>query len=598
MHAVEAPRLDLDPDEELVLPLHRRVVTQYAVGADGGTELRLFYGDKEISFDEEDLFPFGEQLAKQGRFVARAAAGWGGGYDWPRIRELLEQLMDEGILQRARDGAQESALAGGECPSPLPPAVATTPHSWTEAGTVTRELTGLELDPAHLELVIPIFRVAHIALDGDGRQVGEANVFPRALRLDVPTRWRTCIYPGTRFQADRPMNVTALKSMRTHWPQMMAMLASVRQVYLQRFPAARAGWTVAHLERLATVVLALPTYLLMRSNERVANGELHPALSSLFRVTDGLRMAMHQMLFVPIGEPALPPETPMTSKEIFEYAERNYSFYSDHGVCAGPQAMIEEFLGVLVNGKAPAAGPVELEPAVQQALSVLDQAVDYGLLGLQAHAVSFSLWPAMARTYERLAAIMDEWAEGGEPGPVAFRDRLAGRIKRLKSATYLATEEWRTGRDRVYADMFAQCAAGLSRPQAVAPLPDLLAACGSAPDADLRHRLHTTLAAAFGTHAAQPHLYQLADCLEQHVRHEQAIVLVACSVQENVNALLGRPQARRPFEARQMDIHNLLQAQEDRRLPYLEDELEEALGIRIRVSQDGIDITEPSAMPA
>jgi hypothetical protein len=601
MHAIATQQPDLDPHEELVLPMHKRVVTQYAQDPDGGTELRLFYGDKEISFDEVDLFPFGEQLARQGRFVAGAAAGWGPGYDWPRIRALLEQLLEEGILQRASDGASDGvsghATGAGERPSPLPPAVATAPRSWLDAGAVTKELTGVELDPGHLELVIPIFRIAHIALDAEGRQVGEANVFPRALRLDVPTRWRTCIYGGTRFQADRPINVTALKSMRAHWPQMMAMLSRVRQAYLVRFPAARAGWTVAHLERLATTVLALPTYLLMRSTDRVANGALHPALSSLFRVTDGLRMVMHQMLFVPIGEPALPPETPMTSKAILEYAERNYSFYSDYGVCAGPQAMIEEFLAVLVDGKPP--GPVDQDPALWQALEVLDQAVDYGLLGLRAHAASFSLWPAMARSYEQLAVIMEEWAQQGEAGPVAFHQRLAACIRHMQSATYLATEEWRAGRDRVYQDMFAQCAAGLSVPQAVEPLPDQLAARASAPDATLRQRLHAALAAALDTHAAQPHLYRLSECLEQHLYREQAIMRVACAVQEDINALLGRPQARRPFEARQMDIHNLLQAREERRLPYLEDELEEAIGIRIRVSQDRIDIDERmSAMPA
>jgi hypothetical protein len=67
------------------------------------------------------------------------------------------------------------------------------------------------LELAYLELVIPIFRVAHIAIDEDGRQVGEANFFPKPLRLDIPTEWRTCHYPGTRYQS-QPMNVTALKS--------------------------------------------------------------------------------------------------------------------------------------------------------------------------------------------------------------------------------------------------------------------------------------------------------------------------------------------------------------------------------------------------
>jgi hypothetical protein len=91
----------------------------------------------------------------------------------------------------------------------------------------------------YLELVIPIFRVAHMSMDADGRQVGEANVFPPGLRLDIPTNWRRRIYPGNRYLADRPMNVTVLRGMRAHWGQIMAMLLRIREGYLQRFPEAR-----------------------------------------------------------------------------------------------------------------------------------------------------------------------------------------------------------------------------------------------------------------------------------------------------------------------------------------------------------------------
>jgi hypothetical protein len=600
MHRLPEQPAGLGPAEELVLAMHKRVVTQYAINEDGMTELRLYYGDKEISFDEADLFPFGEQLAKQERFSAGTAAGWGAGYAWPRIRELLEQLLDEGVLQRAADGAGEGAGApGGECPSPLPAAPATAPRTWLEAETVTAELTGQVLEPGYLELVIPIFRIAHVALDADGRQVGEANVFPKAMRLDVPTKWRTCIYPGTRFQADRPMNVSALKSMRTHWPLMVALLLRVRQAYLQRFPAARAGWTVAHLERLATTVLALPTYLLMRADGRIANGQLHPALSSLFRVTDGLRMTMHQMLFVPIGEPTLAPDTPMTSAEILAYAERNYSFYSDHGVCAGPQAMIEEFLGVLVDGETP-PGDVVFDADLQDAIDAIERTMDYGLLGLQVHAVTFSLWPAMARAYDSMAAIVEQWAQTAGPAVTALRDRLRMRVASMTSETYLGTEQRRADRDRVYADMFAQCAAGRGLPQHDNALPDLLAASQQPSDSALGEQLRRALAIRLGVNAAGAgHLQQLAACLEQYFRQEQAIVRVACKVQEDINALLGRTPPRRPFLAAHMDIHNRLQAKEARRLPYLGDELEEALGIRVRVSQHAIETIAPDkAWPA
>jgi hypothetical protein len=338
-HAMHTQRIVLDADDELVFPKHKRVVTQYSTDAAGVTELHLYYGEKEISFDEPGLFAFGEGLAKHPRFVAGSATTWGEGYDWPRVRELLEQLIEEGILRRADANESGPISTHGACPSPLPPAHSTVPRTWFECEAITRELTGHPLELGYLELVIPIFRVAHIAMDAEGRQIGEANVFPKPLRLDVPTEWRTCPHAGSRYQDDRPMNVTALQSMTKHWTQMMVALLPIRDAYLRRFPKARHGWTVGDLERLSSLVLMVPAYLLMRAEKRVENGHLHPVLSSMFRVTDGVRMTMHQMLFLPVVEPTLPPDAPMTSAEIYAYAERNYVFHSNYGVCAGPKAM-------------------------------------------------------------------------------------------------------------------------------------------------------------------------------------------------------------------------------------------------------------------
>ena len=98
MPAMQAPRPVLEADDELVFVQHKRLVIQYATDASGGTELHLYCGEKEISFDEPELFAFGEGLAKHARFAARTAMTWGEGYDWPRVRELLEQLLAEEIL--------------------------------------------------------------------------------------------------------------------------------------------------------------------------------------------------------------------------------------------------------------------------------------------------------------------------------------------------------------------------------------------------------------------------------------------------------------------------------------------------------------------
>jgi hypothetical protein len=585
-------------DDLLVLPMHKSMVVQYSTDRSGAPELHLYYGGKEISFDEPELFGFGETLAKQSQFRAGAATAWGPGYAWTQVQELLAQLIAQGILERADEHAASEAPADSRArPSPLPPAASPTPRTWRECETITRELAGRPVELGYLELIVPIFRVAHVAMDADGRQVGEANVFPRALRLDVPTEWLTCIYPGTRYKVDRPMNVTALKSMRAHWGQMMATLHRIRSAFFRRFPQAAQGWTVGHLERLATLVLAVPSYQLMRCDRPLENGALHPALSSLFRVTDGLRMTMHQMLFVPFGEPTLSPHAPMTSQQILSYAERNYSFHSETGVCAGPRNMVQEFLGVLVDGRdSDKYESFAFDPAVAAALNDIEAAFDYGLYGLQAYAAIFSLWPVMTRAYERLADITEAAVRDGAEGFSELRKRMRGHLEGLKTSTYLATEAWRVDREQVYADMYEQCGGGLSTPRPTKSLPDQIAPVRSERQASVEQRLRDILESRLGgSDRSRPHIESVVACVMEFLVQEQAILRVACATQANINALLGRARPTRAFGSADVDVHNLLQGSESRRLPYLLDELEGFLGVGFAVDVCRIELTETHA---
>ena len=594
----------LQPDDVLTLPRHRRMVTQFDRDPETGQqELRLYYDDQEVSFDEPELFTFGLTLAQQSRFVASDALGWGQPGDWTRVRGLLEQLLDAGVLQPARAGEREPRIAdaAGARPSPLPPSRCARPRSWHELPDLMRELTGRALEIGWLELVVPIFRVAHMALDAEGRQVGEANAFPPALRLDVPTHWRSCIYAGSRFQDDKPMNVTALKAMRAHWGPMMAMLLKVREAYLARCPEARAGWTVGHLERLSTVVLALPALQLMRREGRVENGRLHPVLSSMFRVTDGLRMTMHHMLFIPFGEPTRKPDTPMTSAEVHAYAERAFSLHSEHGVCAGPRAMIDEFLAVLVDGQPPRDGlPTTLDPGLVQAEADIDPAIDYAMLGLQVYAAVFSHWPLATRTYEQLHATAEAWA-AVEPSPAvrALRPWLAPVVEQLRSSTHLATEAWRADRELVYGDMDAQaqrCRTGRPPTQSLA---ERVRAIAERP----RRELERSLAAAIERHfgptpdAAARRCRQAWQAhLSHYLRHAQALVQVACEAQRQTNHLLGREAPTRPFAVADIDLYVQLAEETHGRVPFLLDELARVLDLRVRVDGDALVLQDLEAV--
>ena len=72
----------------------------------GDAAIVIASGAREVTFDEPDLFPFAERLAALQRgFQAGEATGWGGGYEWSRIREIFEALLRERVLVRLRPDA-------------------------------------------------------------------------------------------------------------------------------------------------------------------------------------------------------------------------------------------------------------------------------------------------------------------------------------------------------------------------------------------------------------------------------------------------------------------------------------------------------------
>lgn len=273
---------------------------------------------------------------RQTSFVAETATTWGPGYEWPEVRSMLEALIQEGILNRGESA--DDPRGGGLVPSLLPPSMCPVARTWSaeHCEPISRELGGRPVEIGYLETIISVYRVVHPALDGDGRQVGEANVFPPALRLDRDTEWRTCQYSGSRYRDDRPMNVTALKAMIKHWKAMMAVILEIRAEVRSRLASARERWTVGDLHMFAGVALSVPAYQLMKGGGASPLPPLHPILSSMFRITDGIRMTTHEMLFLS-EERTRDPGEPVTAGDLYGWAERNGTFLASAGVCAGPR---------------------------------------------------------------------------------------------------------------------------------------------------------------------------------------------------------------------------------------------------------------------
>lgn len=586
-------RAPLSPEDEFYFAKRKRLSSAYLRGEGGQLEFHLYYGNKEVVFDEPELFAFGEALARIPRFTASAAMRWGSGYSWQHVSQLLTALVMDEVLIRASGMPAEPERKEGAAPSLVPRTGNVSPRSWTMCAELTRELGGRAVEIGYLELVVPVYRIAHATLDADGRQVGEANVFTPALRLDIPTEWRVCQYPGSRFQDECPMNLSALKAMTRYWRPLMLLIQRLRAEYVQRFPDADTDMNLGHIEQLCSLILAFPTYFLVRGQDPIDNGALHPLLSSMFRVTDGLRLSAQGLLTTPSDEPPLPPTARRSSSEIYDYTERTLGFVSAYGVCAGPRHLVEEFLALVIEGQLKECNETPaLDPEVTALLDSLPLAFDYGLQSMKAYAVSSSLWNLIAKAYLELGRVLESVPASGSARLAALQALVKRRIAHLHEQTVLGNPSLQRVFEHRYGHMFREAERGLGVAEPCA-LETLLTPSGQPSDRAVSARLKALLRQRFelSEEANASWLDTLSEALMDYFKHEQAIVRCGAAVQSEVNAVLGRCAPSRALSGADFAVHNHLLPTVPP-FPYPEDDIAEALDIQVTVTSAAVELTE------
>jgi hypothetical protein len=396
---------ELQPSDILYIPKRRRLTHARLKGEDGQDVLHLFYGDVELIFDEPDIAPLGEKLLEVEQFLAEDAMAWSNSepHPWEKIRELLQALLDQKVLIRVADApagrSTETYPARlGEAPEGREPLTYSghddrCPH-------ITEQAYGRAFDLANVEVLVPIYRIAHPALDADGRQVGENNVMPRSLFLDLPTQRKLCNYPGSRYQNELPINVTAMKHMSQRWPELMSLTEQFRAAVVARMPPRDpTSFTAGELHFIAVCMLASVGYVMVRGVDPVPNGQLDSGLAAMFRLVDGVRLVTNDFVRAEIDSQGC--ETPVSARVIAEYAERHNVYRGSHGVCAGPPVLIDEYLRVLLGEE---TAPIQVEPSVAARLGDLDASIDYGLLGQRIESVTRFLGASQGLLHERLRA--------------------------------------------------------------------------------------------------------------------------------------------------------------------------------------------------
>jgi hypothetical protein len=414
---------ELQPSEVLFIPKRKRLTHSRFKTDEGQEVLHLFYGEIELIFDEPDIAPVGERLIEVERFRADEAMAWSNGapHEWEKIRDLLQALIDQNVLKRA----SEIAAAGAEA---YPPRLGLAPEGReprafsghdNRCPMLTEEAFGRAFDLSNLELLVPIYRVAHAAMDTDGRQVGENNVMPRALFLDLPTQRRICNYPGSRYQDELPMNVTALKHMAKRWPELLSLTEQFRDALFARMPPRDPDrLNVGELQFIAVSQLASVGYVLVRGVDPVPNGQLDGGLAAMFRLIDGVRLVTNDILRGTAG--AQGADTPIDAQGIVDYAERHAVFHGTWGVCAGPPGLVDEYLKVLTGET---RAPIRAEPDAAARVGDLEAALDYGLLGQRVESVVRWFGCTQGLLHERLRAALQ-----GHGPRSTLRDRVEAPI--------------------------------------------------------------------------------------------------------------------------------------------------------------------------
>lgn len=416
---------ELQPSEVLCIPKRKRLTHSRFKNDDGQEVLHLFYGEVELIFDEPDVAPLGEKLIVVDRFRAEEAMAWSNGapHDWDKVRGLLEALLEQQVLKRVTEtaaaGASEAYPARlGLAPEGREPH-AFSAHDAARCPHLTQEAFGRAIDIPNLEVLVPVYRTAHAATDTDGRQVGENNVMPRTLFLDLPAQRRICGYPGSRYHDELPMNITALKNMTKRWAELLSLTEQFRQASMARLPLRDPSrWLAGELHYHVVCQLAAAGYVMVRGVDPAPNGQLDGGLAAVFRLIDGVRLVTNDVMRFTAGQHGC--ETPVSAQSIAEFADHYSVYRGTWGVCAGPPGLIDEYLRVLFGDE---AAPIQAEPDAAARVGDMEAALDYGLLGQRVECAVRYFGSAQGLLHERLRRAFE-----GHTPRTALQDKVEAPV--------------------------------------------------------------------------------------------------------------------------------------------------------------------------
>jgi hypothetical protein len=189
-----------------------------------------------------------------------------------------------------------------------------------------------------------------------------------------------------------------MKHMARRWPELLSLTEQFRVALVARMPPRDpSSFSAGELHFLAVCQLAAVGYVLVRGVDPVPNGQLDGGLAAMFRLIDGVRLVTNDLLRASPGAQGC--DGPVSAQGIADHAERFAVYRGTYGVCAGPPALIDEYLRVVLGE---ASAPIQAEPTVAARVGDIEAAIDYGLLGQRIESVVRFLGSSQGLLHERL----------------------------------------------------------------------------------------------------------------------------------------------------------------------------------------------------
>jgi hypothetical protein len=208
--------------------------------------------------------------------------------------------------------------------------------------------------------------------DDEDRLIREGRT-PKQFIRPGEIEYKPCPYPGSRFQHECPMNVSALRQMSAHWDDILDALSVMRAAYTEQrgehVPELMDLWRVGQLGS------ALPWFYILRGG-----GMPSPAYAAaLAKITLGVGLWAQRLLVDWLAGTWRP--VPLTPQAILASTEANGTLLGEAEVCSGPEKKMIRFFEVLVAGK-----PSDENPPIARLTAEIDRAMLFG-----AHYANFKL---------------------------------------------------------------------------------------------------------------------------------------------------------------------------------------------------------------